>query len=356
MNCLQSWPAPVVRVQSLSDSGMQMIPDTYVRKPCDRPSSLDQNLIPSHGDQIPVIDLQELFSGNPSTLSLLHTACSEWGFFQVVNHGVSHRLMEQALEVWRQFFHLPVEAKQAYANSPTDYEGYGSRLGVEANAKLDWSDYYFLNYLPLSLRNQNKWPSNPSTCRKLTAEYSEALVKICERLTKILSENLGLESDHIQKAFGGKETGGCMRVSFYPKCPQPDLTLGLSPHSDPGGITLLFADDHVEGLQVRKDGNWVTVKPVPNAFIVNLGDQMQVISNGKYKSIEHRVIVNSTTERVSLAFFYNPKEDMTIAPAQKLISNSSPALYPPMSFREYRSFIRTKGPSGKSQVESLKSP
>lgn len=83
---------------------------------------------------------------------------------------------------------------------------------------------------------------------------------------------------------------------------------------------------------------------------------MKVISNGKYKSIEHRVIVNSTTERVSLAFFYNPKEDMTIAPAQKLISNSSPALYPPMSFREYRSFIRTKGPSGKSQVESLKSP
>lgn len=165
MNCLQSWPAPVVRVQSLSDSGMQMIPDTYVRKPCDRPSSLDQNLISGHGDQIPVIDLQDLVSGNPSTLSLLHAACSEWGFFQVVNHGVSHRLMEQALEVWRQFFHLPVEAKQAYANSPTDYEGYGSRLGVEANAKLDWSDYYFLNYLPLSLRNQNKWPSNPSTCR-----------------------------------------------------------------------------------------------------------------------------------------------------------------------------------------------
>lgn len=92
----------------------------------------------------------------------------------------------------------------------------------------------------------------------------------------ILSENLGLEENHIQKAFGGKENGACMRISFYPKCPQPDLTLGLSPHSDPGGITLLFADDHVEGLQVRKDHNWVTVKPIPNAFVVNLGDQMQV--------------------------------------------------------------------------------
>lgn len=83
---------------------------------------------------------------------------------------------------------------------------------------------------------------------------------------------------------------------------------------------------------------------------------LQVLSNGKYKSIEHRVIANSTVERVSLAFFYNPKDDMTIAPAQKLISVSTLPLYPPMTFREYRSFIRTKGPSGKSQVESLKSP
>lgn len=81
-----------------------------------------------------------------------------------------------------------------------------------------------------------------------------------------------------------------------------------------------------------------------------------MISNGKYRSIEHRVIVNSTTERVSLAFFYNPKDDMTIAPAQKLISASTLARYPAMTFREYRSFMRTKGPSGKSQVESLKSP
>lgn len=165
MNCLQNWPAPVVRVQTLANSGMQIIPETYVQKPCNRPLlSLACN--PCNA-QIPVIDLEELFSGNPTTLSLLHTACSEWGFFQVVNHGVSHHLMAEALDVWRNFFHLPVEAKQAYANSPTDYEGYGSRLGVDANAKLDWSDYYFLNYLPLSLRNQNKWPHFPSSCRYL---------------------------------------------------------------------------------------------------------------------------------------------------------------------------------------------
>ena len=81
----------------------------------------------------------------------------------------------------------------------------------------------------------------------------------------------------------------------------------------------------------------------------------KVISNAMYRSVEHRVIVNSDKERVSLAFFYNPKSDILIAPAKKLVTPERPALYPPMTFDEYRLFIRTKGPRGKSQVESLKS-
>lgn len=95
---------------------------------------------------------------------------------------------------------------------------------------------------------------------------------------KVLSLNLGLEEDYLQNAFGGENIGACLRVNFYPKCPQPDLTLGLSSHSDPGGMTLLLPDDHVTGLQVRKDNHWITVKPAPHAFIVNIGDQIQVFS------------------------------------------------------------------------------
>lgn len=83
---------------------------------------------------------------------------------------------------------------------------------------------------------------------------------------------------------------------------------------------------------------------------------MQVLSNGNYKSVEHRVIVNSSAERVSLAFFYNPKGDKKIEPIKELVTENSPSLYPPMTFNEYRTFIRTRGPCGKSQVESLKSP
>ena len=107
-------------------------------------------------------------------------------------------------------------------------------------------------------------------------EYSEEVVKLCGNLMKILSVNLGLEEDYLEKAFGGEEVGACLRVNYYPKCPQPDLTLGLSSHSDPGGMTILLPDDDVSGLQVLKGEQWVTVKPVPDAFIVNIGDQIQV--------------------------------------------------------------------------------
>lgn len=91
-----------------------------------------------------------------------------------------------------------------------------------------------------------------------------------------MSINLELKEDYLQNAFGGDEMGACLRANFYPKCPQPELTLGLSSHSDPGAITILLPDPDVAGLQVRKGGKWITVKPFPNAFIVNVGDQIQV--------------------------------------------------------------------------------
>lgn len=114
-------------------------------------------------------------------------------------------------------------------------------------------------------------------CRELVAEYSKEVVELCGKLMRILGTNLGVGEDYLVEAFGGEEgLGACMRVNYYPKCPQPDLTLGISPHSDPGGMTLLYPDHHVSGLQVRRAHSWITVNPLPNAFIVNLGDQLQV--------------------------------------------------------------------------------
>ncbi|KAK4757635.1 hypothetical protein SAY87_018936 [Trapa incisa] len=349
----QDWPEPVVRVQSLSDSGITAIPDRYIRPVSDRPSAGDGFFAEGPDNNIPIVDLG--MEDPADVLDQVSRACRDWGFFQAVNHGVNPELMDRARDVWRQFFHLPMKLKQTYSNSPKTYEGYGSRLGIEKGAILDWGDYYFLHYLPTCIKDYNKWPALPSSCREVIEEYGKQVVALAERLMKILSVNLGLEEDFLQRQFGGDDVGACLRVNFYPRCPQCDLTLGLSPHSDPGGMTLLLPDDHVPGLQIRRHDKWITVKPARHAFIINIGDQIQVLSNAIYKSVEHRVIVNSTDERVSLAFFYNPKSDIPIGPAEELVTPESPALYSPMTFDQYRLFIRMRGPRGKSQVDSLMS-
>jgi len=159
------WPEPIVRVQSLSQSCSDSIPERYI-KPCtDRPSYESSNF--DDANNIPIIDLGGLSDHHVSSsiLKQISDACKEWGFFQITNHGVNPDLMDRARETWRQFFHLPMEVKQQYANSPKTYEGYGSRLGIEKGAILDWSDYYYLHYLPLSLKDCNKWPHLPPQCR-----------------------------------------------------------------------------------------------------------------------------------------------------------------------------------------------
>ncbi|XP_020578212.1 probable 2-oxoglutarate-dependent dioxygenase At5g05600 [Phalaenopsis equestris] len=346
MDCLNDWPEPVVRVQSISESGTALIPSRYIKPVAERPTIVPDT--DTDTEPIPVIDLSS------NMASAVSKACREWGFFQAVNHGVSPALMRRTHELWREFFHLPMEAKQAYANSPKTYEGYGSRLGMEKEAILDWGDYYFLHLFPLCLKNHDKWPSLPPSLRETVEEYGRELVKLCERMLGLLSAGLGVADGALQRRFGGEEAGACMRVNYYPKCPQPELALGLSSHSDPGGITVLLPDNEVTGLQVRRRSGWVTVHPLADAFIVNVGDQVQVMSNATYRSVEHRVVVNSKIERLSIAFFYNPRSDMPVESIPELVGPNHPALYQPMTFDEYRLYIRKHGPRGKSQVESLK--
>ncbi|KAI0526866.1 hypothetical protein KFK09_002459 [Dendrobium nobile] len=345
MDCLADWPEPIVRVQSLSDSGATIVPSRYIKPPADRPcfESLPCEV------NIPVVDL-----GDPDAASTVSKACRDWGFFQAVNHGVCRELMNSAREVWREFFHLPMETKQAYSNSPKTYEGYGSRLGIEKGAILDWGDYYYLHFSPPCLKSQAKWPALPVFLRHTVEEYGKQLTKMSERVMELLSLGLGLDRGRLQRGFGGEEVGVCMRVNYYPTCPQPDLTLGLSSHSDPGGITVLLPDDKVKGLQIRHGGGWVTVQPLSDSFIVNVGDQIQVLSNAIYRSVEHRVVVNSTAERLSMAFFYNPRSDLLLGPMPELVNQDRPAMYQPMTFDQYRLYIRKQGPRGKSHVESLK--
>ncbi|OEL37047.1 Flavonol synthase/flavanone 3-hydroxylase [Dichanthelium oligosanthes] len=352
------WPEPVVRVQAVSDTCGETIPERYVKGLSERPSSLspasEDGVVVGGGPNIPVVDLS--MPDAAATSQAVAAACREWGFFQAVNHGMRPELLRSARAVWRDFFRQPAEVRERYANSPATYEGYGSCLGIAKGGPLDWGDYYFLHLLPPSLKSHEKWPLLPSSLRDTTEEYGEEVVQLCRRVMRLLSSGLGLEAGRLQAAFGGEGCeGACMRVNFYPRCPQPELTLGVAAHSDPGGMTMLLVDDHVRGLQVRSpDGQWITIDPVPDAFIVNVGDQIQVLSNAAYKSVEHRVTVSSAEDRLSMAFFYNPRSDLRIAPMPELVAPGRPALYPEMTFDEYRVFIRQRGLAGKAQLESLK--
>ncbi|CAL4996004.1 unnamed protein product [Urochloa decumbens] len=329
---IHGWPSePIVRVQTLSNSGVRTVPQQYIKPPPERPNcSVTTMNDPNHS--IPIIDIACFSQHRQVVLEAVGDACKNWGFFQVVNHAYmqTHRRHTRAI---------------------------GSRLGVEKDAILDWSDYYFLNLLPSDLKNLEKWPKMPCHLREVTEKYTCELMTLCEVLLKAISSTLGLEEDYLHNAFVGGSDGmsACMRVNYYPKCPEPDLTLGLSSHSDPGGITLLLVDDNVKGTQVRKGNTWVTVQPIPGAFLVNIGDQIQILSNGAYKSVEHRAVANSGDDRLTIAFFCNPGGDLPMAPAAQLVSAASPAVYgqPAITFNEYRKYVRTKGASGRAQVESL---
>ncbi|GLJ45766.1 hypothetical protein SUGI_0963050 [Cryptomeria japonica] len=345
------WPEPIQRVQSIAESGIKCLPPRYVRPVEERPSG--HVLVE---EQIPLIDMSGLLDERRAkTMEEISDACKKWGFFQMINHGMSSELLNAGRDVSRRFFQLPLEEKQKHANDPKTYVGYGSRIGVQKGVVLDWGDYYYHHFLPASIREEHKWPSKPLEYRPTMKEYCNGALQVCRTLLSVFSQNLGLPPKYLEEAFGGEEDMGiCARVNYYPVCPQPDLTFGLSPHSDPGGITILLQND-VSGLQVRKGDYWVPVRPVPDALIINLGDQIEILTNGIYKSVEHRSIVNNNKERMSIVIFCNPDGDKKVGPAKDLIGGSNPVKYRQMTFNEYRMFIRTTGTKGKSYVNSINS-
>ncbi|XP_051133375.1 jasmonate-induced oxygenase 4-like [Andrographis paniculata] len=347
-----SSPKVVFGVQHLSESGIQKIPEVFVRPPSERPNFKgDADVVV----EIPVIDMSELLhsSTKEKAMAMLDKACKEWGFFQLVNHGVNSELMSRMRETWIDFFKLSVEEKRKYAPDPITNEGYGSRVGVSKKQTSDWGDYFFLHCFPEKARNQEKWPSLPPSLRELIVEYSEQVYKLSQTILKMFSINLGLEESYIPDAFGGDELVASMQANYFPKCPQPDLTFGLSRHSDPGGVTFLIPDYNVKGLQVRRGDKWITINPINGAFIVNLGDKLEIISNAIYKSVEHRVFVNSLQERFSLVIFFNPKYDVVNKPADELVTEDRPALYLPTTFQDYKKYIMIKGAQGKSELQVL---
>eukprot|EP01018_Ginkgo_biloba_P028716 Gb_14315 [translate_table: standard] len=119
------------------------------------------------------------------------------------------------------------------------------------------------------------WPSKPAAYREVASRYSTEVRGLVLKLLAAISETLGLEPDFLDKALG--QHGQHMAINYYPQCPDPELTFGLPPHSDPNVITVLLQDE-VSGLQVLENQQWIAVHPIPNSFVVNIGDQLQMAS------------------------------------------------------------------------------
>lgn len=139
----------------------------------------------------------------------------------------------------------------------------------------DWREIVTYFSHPIRERDYSRWPDKPHGWRGITEQYSEKLMGLACKLLEVLSEAMGLEKEALTKACVDMDQK--VVINFYPKCPQPDLTLGLKRHTDPGTITLLL-QDQVGGLQATNDNGktWITVQPVEGAFVVNLGDHGHV--------------------------------------------------------------------------------
>ncbi|XP_059071733.1 anthocyanin synthase [Cryptomeria japonica] len=331
------------RVQTLSESGIESVPLQYVRADLEKSKP--------HDTQVPVIDLHSLSSPylQQETIAAICSAAQNWGFFQIVNHGIPLPLTSRMQAVGKAFFDLPLEEKELYKNEEAGSPiGYGSKLGYSPDAKLDWGDYYYNVIMPPHRRNMSKWPKQPSDFTEVMDEYSREVYKLSELLMQALSTGLGLKDENsLNEAVGGDKKEIHSRINYYPPCPQPELVLGLSPHSDPNVVTFLLHDE-TPGLQIRKDGNWVDVQSVPGALIVNIGDAMEIISNGKYKSIEHRSLVHKERARMSWALFCCPHDEVNLSPLPTLIEKDHPPVYQDLRDKE-----KHEGISGERRSDCL---
>ncbi|KAF0888582.1 hypothetical protein E2562_016051 [Oryza meyeriana var. granulata] len=131
-----------------------------------------------------------------------------------------------------------------------------------------------------------------------------------------IARNLGVDLDKIKDTYVSQ----ALRMTYYPSCPVAhDKVLGISPHSDISVLTLVWELNLVDGLQIRRQDAWVPIKPHPKALVVNVGDFLEILTNGKYQSIEHRVTVNPHKERMSISAFHLPKIDTSVGPLPDIV-------------------------------------
>ncbi|XP_006366938.2 flavonol synthase/flavanone 3-hydroxylase-like [Solanum tuberosum] len=303
---------------------------------------------------IPVIDMSGLNGPDKQRLSTIHaisSACAQWGFFRVTNHGIEVSLIDEMLRVVEEFFNLPLEEKMRYCSENVmDPVRYGTSLNTTKKHNLHWRDFlrHYAGPLP---KSYHLWPDNPPTYKQVAKEYLKEVWQLKIKIFRAISEGLGLDPDYIERSLGVEGTQ-MIASNYYPACPEPNKTLGLAPHSDHGGLTILM-DNGIPGLQIKCNQTWYSVPSIPGTFVVNLGDYLEILSNGKYKSIEHRGVVNTEAARISVGVGHGPAMDAIVQPASPLIKEKSESTFRPIVYKDYIKAQQTTVKRGKSALHEI---
>lgn len=304
---------------------------------------------------VPEVDLTLLISptspavARQQEFNKLQSGLKSCGCIQVINHGLADSFLDKVREISKQFFALPAEEKLKYARTVDDIEGYGNDSVLSEKQKLDWTDRLYLNVFPEDIRKLQFWPQKPECFREVFEEYIKTLKLLSESLLKATATSLNVEENCFLDQCG--ERGKMIaRFNFYPPCPRPDVVLGVKSHADASAITILLQDKEVEGLQVLKDDQWYKVPVVPYGFLINVGDQVEIMSNGIFKSPVHRVVTNVERERNTLAVFIMPDADAGIGPVEKLINEERPRVY--KNVKNYVELFFQSYQQGKRPIEA----
>ncbi|XP_040380264.1 gibberellin 2-beta-dioxygenase 3-like [Oryza brachyantha] len=301
----------------------------------------------------PLADVPEVDLGGccrAATARAVVAACEGHGFFKVTGHGVPAALLARVEAAAAAFFAMPQLEKEAAAGSPF---GYGSKR-IGCNGDLGWVEYLLLGVAaagaaPLSVHGE---PS-PSFCsfRDVLNEYVVAVRAMAREVLGLMAEGLGLEEeDALARLVSRDDSDTMLRVNHYPphpereREPEPGRLTGFGEHTDPQIISVLRSND-TSGLEISlRDGTWASVPPDRSSFFVNVGDVLQVLTNGRFRSVRHRVMVSSARPRVSVIFFAGPPPWERLAPLPWLVAeDGGRRRYREFTWREYKaSAYRTK--------------